>query len=1069
MKKNLILSAFVLGMLMILPMVSAVWWNPFTWFDNNPDISKVSGEWYLDHMDGIRLEYFDYSLDNLANGKAKICLIPKDPMSVNDPIIQQSRATLRQNKIITGEVEPSDMELERSAGKVIKMCIDVDSATENYARFGSNSALFLYTSEKIIAIEDGIEIGSLSVGGTEWEYKIGKPHVHVGSGNNILTHQFYIENYKENAITNLRGIDMYTKNEVNRDLIVKYKSNENILINDSYESCNIENICEDVVNGTKWVYKEVWKNIETAIEGENYILGIFANVTDDDYIDIDFDYYGTSVLDSPINWGTFDASTLYETYDADANHFVTKGSAIGQSFTIGSVGDNVDVYVDGVSIELERVGTIGTYQLKIEGTATGSQPNGTVYYSGSFDASSISNAGEEWIDVVMDDIGGVPLQPSEQYYLVLYIGSGTDDASNYLKWELDNTIGYAGGYGSSGATNGTGSWSSVGGGAYDASFKLYGNANQDNSPIISLESPSSGNYTSIQNPTINFSVTDDFQITQVDMYVNGVLNQSNSSGATNQTYLFNLNLGEGDFLIWGNATDNNSITTGSSVIRIVIDTTSPLIENISSNETELLFGYPQNILIENVENDIHLSNCWYNLNYNLTNTSFNCNTNITLLNVPEGNNQITIFANDSFGLENYSSYNFTIDYYTHRIGYVNNITNNYFSPSCSFNSNDYTGNIQNYSIIGTAERFVNCSSPGYGTFNHTLTENNQTSYNVSVNPANLNFNWDTSTDVRVAWVGGANTYSGVSSIFLDLQSIPIGYVHIAFNNETQNFAFYHDNVTSVSRDFHVETVDLDQVIKVVSNNEELSGAFVEFKKSDNSTLRTTYSTFTDINGLAHVLVDDGTSYEVEVTKEGFEDYNDLVYVPTSNTETIIINLISEDGSTGDYYFASSCLASVGIATNCTWYVKSYKTSNITFNYTWNGVNYSVTSQNSEANLTLIVNETTAPVNVTASVNPTKFYGVSWKGLASRSIQLEFDTDEIKDETNGVLVLFYSIVLILGILMAVVINRIPKMKGKGLGVMMIWFGINAFQFPLLWFIVIPVVVYYIFKTFWGNEE
>ena len=152
---------------------------------------------------------------------------------------------------------------------------------------------------------------------------------------------------------------------------------------------------------------------------------------------------------------------------------------------------------------------------------------------------------------------------------------------------------------------------------------------------------------------------------------------------------------------------------------------------------------------------------------------------------------------------------------------------------------------------------------------------------------------------------------------------------------------------------------------------------------------------------------------------------------------------------------------------CSYFVKSFKEKNITFNYTWWGLNYTITHEGSEANLTLVANSSTLPIYVTISVNPTRTFATTWDGLVNRSIQLSFDATEIKDESKGVLVLFYAIIFILGIMIMIVTNRIPKMGGKGYIAMEVWFGIMAVKFPLLWFIVVPIAIYVIFDVFWGG--
>jgi len=150
--KKLIL--FFLFSIFLFSFVSAFEWCEWIPFWNCQD--DVSGntirhhdKWILSYTDGIQKEYFDTTIEDLDNGKAKVCLLPKTDLRINDDIIRQSRAILRKNNIQTRIVEPSDMEIEIEGGKVKKMCTDVDFITEDYIRFGNNSTVVEYVDDNL--------------------------------------------------------------------------------------------------------------------------------------------------------------------------------------------------------------------------------------------------------------------------------------------------------------------------------------------------------------------------------------------------------------------------------------------------------------------------------------------------------------------------------------------------------------------------------------------------------------------------------------------------------------------------------------------------------------------------------------------------------------------------------------------------------------------------------------------------------------------------------------------------------------------------------------------------------
>ena len=174
---------------------------------------------------------------------------------------------------------------------------------------------------------------------------------------------------------------------------------------------------------------------------------------------------------------------------------------------------------------------------------------------------------------------------------------------------------------------------------------------EDNSPSLTLNSPSSANYTtSPKSLTINFTATDDINLKNVSLWVNGVLNQTNSSGLNNSIYLFPLTLGDGTYSIYGMATDNSSQKTNSSIINITIDSIAPTIIINSGNGT---FGYTTfgtNHTINFTATDTRLRTCWYV--YNNTNTTTSCTSGVLKsinVSVYASSGNVTIYANDSLG------------------------------------------------------------------------------------------------------------------------------------------------------------------------------------------------------------------------------------------------------------------------------------------------------------------------------------------------------------------------------------------------------------------------------------
>jgi hypothetical protein len=113
----------------------------------------------------------------------------------------------------------------------------------------------------------------------------------------------------------------------------------------------------------------------------------------------------------------------------------------------------------------------------------------------------------------------------------------------------------------------------------------------DNPPTVNLNSPNSGKTTNETLVDFNATAYDDINLINVSLYLDGSLNQTNSSGINNTDYIFTHNLSVGNHQWIIQACDNSSQCTNSSQRSINI--VSGALENttISNNFTNGLMGY----------------------------------------------------------------------------------------------------------------------------------------------------------------------------------------------------------------------------------------------------------------------------------------------------------------------------------------------------------------------------------------------------------------------------------------------------------------------------------------------
>lgn len=170
-------------------------------------------------------------------------------------------------------------------------------------------------------------------------------------------------------------------------------------------------------------------------------------------------------------------------------------------------------------------------------------------------------------------------------------------------------------------------------------------------PVVTLNSPASANYTtSPQNFNFNCTATDDVEIINVTLYINSILNYTQAGSGSNFTELFiNQDLTEGSYSFYCNAYDDEGNLAISTTNRIIIDSTAPIL-NVTSPTgtfTYLTINSTLNLNWTVQDEGVGLDSCWYI--YNNITTSINCSLNQTTFNYTQDVNNLTFYANDTFG------------------------------------------------------------------------------------------------------------------------------------------------------------------------------------------------------------------------------------------------------------------------------------------------------------------------------------------------------------------------------------------------------------------------------------
>ncbi len=146
-------------------------------------------------------------------------------------------------------------------------------------------------------------------------------------------------------------------------------------------------------------------------------------------------------------------------------------------------------------------------------------------------------------------------------------------------------------------------------------------------------------------------------VDNVSLIIDGVYNETNSSGLDNVYYNFSKDIADGDYNWTYESCDDTNTCTNLTARNFSIDTTTPVLYLTEPRGTILLGDAGVNeTLLWNVT-DSDLDECWYD--YDFTNVSVVCTLNITtFILTPQRN--ITFWANDSGAhkIGNYSTWEY---------------------------------------------------------------------------------------------------------------------------------------------------------------------------------------------------------------------------------------------------------------------------------------------------------------------------------------------------------------------------------------------------------------------------
>jgi hypothetical protein len=313
----------------------------------------------------------------------------------------------------------------------------------------------------------------------------------------------------------------------------------------------------------------------------------------------------------------------------------------------------------------------------------------------------------------------------------------------------------------------------------------------DNNVSVVLNSPVDTFNSTSQTVIFNATVSDDQKVENVSLYLDGVLNETNTSSLNNSFYTFTKTFADGSYnwsiLAWDNSSQNNVSQTRD----FSVDSTLPVfnVTHPYPNLTylEVLRG---NVSINWTYTENNIDSCWYN--YNGTNISVtSCNDNYTTLEILMSDSDLSLWMNDTSGNLAYKNVTWGISNSTITFRVINYLTSLVssvqFSNAFSYTGNPYTVDLSDF--INESQKVVNLSinidDLGDTNQDKNFTTNINTSYivyNLSLSPNQLLLNFVNST-------GGAQ--SNIYDVFYPATT---GYT--VYCNESSNLTLIGNNMTT---------------------------------------------------------------------------------------------------------------------------------------------------------------------------------------------------------------------------------------------------------------------------------
>jgi len=504
--------------------------------------------------------------------------------------------------------------------------------------------------------------------------------------------------------------------------------------------------------------KVVWVdfNKNSLLKGEVITLGIFTDVKKGDYVEWIINVYGDERLVEWALWTAEEGIVWYYSHDDIVISGINNSVNASYNSTYTGSAEGITGGILGNATNYSAPGEYATYTGSLTDNWTIQQwvwlkalpaVEDYTFFDGTNTGFRISNTGMvtpqfqngAWRTIT----GNQSINASYWHHIVTSFDNTNDHVMFWVNGVLSNSTTIANGWTSAIRTNThprlntwthglideEGFWNrtlspSEISELYNSGLGIpFGGLDPDLDPNVILWTPIDNYNSSNQSITTIGLVTDDLNLVNVSLMINGTINQTNATGINNTNYTFNVVLPDGfynwTYLAW----DNNSQSYNATARNLIIDTIDPAITiDYPINNTRIFTtNSTYNITINFTATDnVGTFSCWY---YNGTiNISLDCSANSSA-EVNSGWNTFIFYVNDSVGHLAYNETMFLINTFSYNISFTDPIIEGE-QDAIRFNLTAY--NIDNLTAIleynNTNYTMVEASlNDTYGNFTYTIT------------------------------------------------------------------------------------------------------------------------------------------------------------------------------------------------------------------------------------------------------------------------------------------------------------------------------------------------------------